>query len=270
MSSREGSSGNGRKTQKKRRNFTIIELLIVIAIIGILVAMLMPAIASARERGRSASCQNNLKQIVLANSQYAVDYKQYAPYYSSSSHAADSVTWMGVRSGGTIDINQEGYLARYTAKNRDVMICPSWQKTGDKKATVGSGYGYNKDGVGSQVYIGGASAGCGMPDSRISAPSSTIAFSDCANGGGMGTVTEIEGNYVLYPRKNYTGAVRWGYTHFRHLDRANVAWVDGHVSTEDMAEVQSTDVARENRIGFLGPEDNSWYEPIAGFTADGM
>ncbi|WP_295808585.1 DUF1559 domain-containing protein [uncultured Victivallis sp.] len=219
------------------KTFTLIELLIVIAIIAILAAMLLPALNSARERGRQVSCVNNLKQWGFA----------VQSYYSAFSDYQFPCAFMETVDGGIAEWNEpgswlmnqlfpstseeinEGYQKWLNGKG--VHVCPSVDEakvlTG-RKSPILRPYSYGAVYTGS--WSGDASTlawarqvGRIRKSTAIRKPSAVLVIVDNALGGGIEPT--VEKDIQLIPGNSNC---RVGY---RHSGKANFLLADGHVDS---------------------------------------
>ncbi len=127
-----------------RRAFTLVELLVVIAIIAVLAALMLPALAKARDSGRKAVCISNLRQLGIAIHGYAQDSAGRMPYGPTAppfSHPAEfypstgsPTSLLSLRSGAPAGLGL--LLANHLARTPRVLFCPGADQPVDAAAEL--------------------------------------------------------------------------------------------------------------------------------------
>ena len=164
----------------KPAGFTLIELLVVIAIIAILAAILLPALNSARDRGRAASCASSLKQISTGRDMYSDVSDGYFPFASKDDPDKGS--------SGVTGLVFYKLLKPYVPKEVAMTGCPGNVKTNDGFGRGGHGasdgwfsYAYNNWGF---APVEGGNAGQGFKGARYKgqkSASATVVFQDASS-----------------------------------------------------------------------------------------
>lgn len=218
-----------------RFGFTLVELLVVVAILSVLAAILMPVFAQARTAAHRTTCISNLRQLGLAWQMYADDADgQAVPSYYPSSTGWSEVAW-DFRDG-----REPGLLHPYTREDR-LTACPTFR--GQSWGRKHTGYAYNASYVGGDYWAGIPVASLG----QIGSPASTVLFADAGYSWPV-----LGANYLRAPSDPLFVA---GKVHFRHLGRASVLWADGHATSTASRYLA---VESEPETGALSPDDSAY------------
>jgi prepilin-type N-terminal cleavage/methylation domain-containing protein len=143
-----------------RRGFTLIEILVVVAIIALLISVLLPSLKRARDQAKLVACKSNLHMLTVAFMAYSTETRGYLPGCSEDPGA----DWLGGSNvGGTRKGRQpeDGGIYRYMGASRDSYMCPSDDVP---RATGLTRYSYTS----STLMSGAAAASVGLAHYRYS------------------------------------------------------------------------------------------------------
>jgi prepilin-type processing-associated H-X9-DG protein len=263
-----------------------VELLIVIAIIALLVSILLPSLARARDMARQTVCASNVRHLVISNKLYAQENDGFYVRAAADIFSTNFQRWHGRRDSANEAFDPLEGPMQPQLGGSGLKECPSFAREVDFSGSAGQssafeagcgGYGYNASYVGGRNDLYGASPKAAKRSARASEvgnPSETVMFTDAAY------VSLVSGNRrkIAYsfcePPLWQLGTGAPSNSHpnptidFRHLDRCNVAWADGHAGPREMDfslsyethSLISSAEAAEQGVGWFGPPDNSLFD----------
>jgi len=245
----------------RRRGFTLVELLVVLAIMGTLAALLVPAVFAAMELADRTVCANNLRQLGLAVQLYLKDHDGYffpIRYKSDPNHwyYGYGEPYGSKPEGERILDKTKAFLYPYTESCDGIELCPSFAKYGRYKPKYKGAwwtYGINKilspDNARPEDLRN-------ISEIRPSDASRTVIFADAAYvnwwqppASPQNPLLE-EWHYVL--PQDYSASDS-PHVHFRHGGRANVLFADWHVEALEAAPRSYDPRLPSERVGWLDP-----------------
>jgi prepilin-type N-terminal cleavage/methylation domain-containing protein/prepilin-type processing-associated H-X9-DG protein len=240
--------------------FTLIELLVTIAIIAILAAMLLPVLAKGKLSAQRAACENNLQQLGVAAELYWDDNGGNCFNYNFGTTNSGQILWFGWLGAGAettrpFDLSL-GALFPYL-NGSDVRLCPAFDSAMAhfklKGTNVIFSYGYNGFLSPSLPNLPPVNI------SQIKRPPEIALFADAAQVNDFQAPAShnnpmLEEWYYLDLELNYSSPNNYPNGHFRHSQRANVTFCDGHVGMETMMPGSLDQRLPNQFVGQLRPE----------------